>query len=64
MIEERYTAIIIDDMELARVSLKADLADHCPGVEVIGEADGVLSGAKLLKSTTPDILFLDIDDNI
>lgn len=58
---DKLKAIIIDDMELARVSLKADLADYCPNVEVIGEAEGVLSGAKLLKTETPDILFLDIE---
>ena len=57
----KLTAIIIDDMELARASLKADLADYCENVEVIGEADGVLSGAKLLKNHQPDILFLDIE---
>ncbi|MEM9549321.1 MAG: LytTR family DNA-binding domain-containing protein [Bacteroidota bacterium] len=58
---DTLSAIIIDDMELARASLKADLADYCPNVEVIGEADGVLSGAKLLKNEKPDILFLDIE---
>lgn len=58
---DQLKAIIIDDMELARVSLKADLADYCPNVKVIGEADSVLSGAKLLKSVSPDILFLDIE---
>jgi len=58
---DKLKAIIIDDMELARASLKADLADYCPEVEMVGEADGVLSGAKLLKSETPDILFLDIE---
>lgn len=57
----KLTAIIIDDMELARTSLKADLSDYCPNVEVIGEAEGVLSGAKLLKNKIPDILFLDIE---
>lgn len=58
---DKLKAIIIDDMELARASLKADLADYCPEVEIIGEAEGVLSGAKLLKSMNPDILFLDIE---
>jgi len=58
---DKLKAIIIDDMELARVSLKADLADYCPEVEVVGEAEGVLSGAKLLKGISPDILFLDIE---
>ncbi len=57
----KLTAIIIDDMELSRASLKADLADYCENVEVIGEADGVLSGAKLLRQKKPDILFLDIE---
>ncbi len=57
---DKLKAIIIDDMELARASLRADLADYCPNVEVIGEAESVLSGAKLLKGVTPDILFLDI----
>lgn len=58
---DKLTAIIIDDMELARASLKADLTDYCPNVKVVGEAEGVLSGAKLLKQITPDILFLDIE---
>jgi two-component system LytT family response regulator len=57
----KLKAIVIDDMELARASLIADLADYCPEIEIIGEADGVLSGAKLLKQLTPDILFLDIE---
>jgi len=58
---DKLKAVIIDDMELARASLRADLADHCPQVEVVGEAEGVLSGAKLLKGVQPDILFLDIE---
>ena len=58
---DKLKAIIIDDMELARASLKEDLKDYCPEIEVIGEADGVLSGAKLLKNNIPDILFLDIE---
>ena len=58
---DKLKAIIIDDMELARISLRADLKDYCPNIEVIGEADGVLSSAKLLKSVNPDIIFLDIE---
>lgn len=61
MADHKLTAIIIDDMELARASLKADLADYCKDIEVIGEANGVMSGAKLLKQLQPDILFLDIE---
>ncbi len=54
------TAIIIDDIEDARNILKVDLADVAPEIQVIGEADGVMQGVKLLAKHTPDILFLDI----
>lgn len=53
-------AIIIDDIEQARITLKKDLQAYAPDVQVIAEAGGVVEGAKLLKSTTPDVLFLDI----
>lgn len=53
-------AIIIDDLENARISLRKDLEDYCPDVEIIGEADGVVSGARLIRAVQPDIVFLDI----
>lgn len=53
-------AIIIDDIEHARNTLKKDLATYIPSIEIIGEAGGVVDGAKLLKRLKPDILFLDI----
>lgn len=53
-------AIIIDDIEHARVTLKKDLDTYVHDIEVIGEANGVVEGAKLLRSLQPDILFLDI----
>lgn len=53
-------AIIIDDIEQARITLIKDLEVYAPDVTIIGEANGVVEGAKLLKSTCPDVLFLDI----
>ncbi|MCC7030825.1 MAG: response regulator transcription factor [Chitinophagaceae bacterium] len=53
-------AIIIDDIEHARVTLKKDLDTYVHDIEVIGEANGVVEGAKLLRNLQPDILFLDI----
>jgi two-component system LytT family response regulator len=58
--KQMIKAIIIDDIEQARITLKKDLQVYTPDIEVIGEADGVVEGAKLLKSIKPDILFLDI----
>ena len=58
---QTLTAVIIDDIKLARETLKADLSDYCPEIKLIGEADSVVSGLKLLKQEKPDILFLDIE---
>jgi len=55
-----FNAIIIDDIEDARKTLKKDLALWCPEIKVIGEAGGVVEGAKLLRTMQPDVLFLDI----
>jgi two-component system LytT family response regulator len=57
---KKYTAIIIDDIEQARTTLAQDLHIYAPDFEIVGEASGVVEGAKLLKHTRPDILFLDI----
>lgn len=54
------TAIIIDDIPEARQTLKEDIETYCPNVNVIGEAEGVVTGAKILKKENPDIVFLDI----
>ena len=56
----KLTAVIIDDVSQARKTLKEDLATYCPNLEVIGEADGVVTGSKLLNKIKPDIIFLDI----
>jgi len=54
------SAILIDDIEQARMTLKRDLQEYAQDVDVIGEASGVVEGAKLLKRMQPDIVFLDI----
>ena len=54
------TAVIIDDVPQAITTLKEDLELYCPDVDVIGTAEGVVSGAKLLRLIAPDILFLDV----
>lgn len=54
------TAIIIEDMPAALAALQEELAAHCPEIKIIGTADSVVSGAKLLRQTKPDLIFLDI----
>ena len=53
-------ALLIDDMPPARAALRADLADYCPEIRLLGEADGVVSGAKAVREHRPELLFLDI----
>jgi len=53
-------AILIDDMPQALQVLRADIEDIAPEIEIIGTADSVVSGAKLLMKEQPDLLFLDI----
>ncbi len=53
-------AIIIDDEKQAITSLKMELENILPKIELIGVADSVKSGITLLEKTIPDILFLDI----
>lgn len=58
-----YKAVIIDDILKARDFLKRDLASFCPQIELVGEAEGVVSGLKVIKNLRPDIVFLDINMN-
>jgi len=53
-------AMIIDDMPLAIASLRADLESAHPEIEIVGTAEGVISGAKEVKKLKPELLFLDI----
>lgn len=53
-------AIIIDDSSNAVAALKADIADYCPDIEVIGDANGVVNGAKAIRELSPELVFLDI----
>lgn len=56
-------AIIIDDSIEARKALVTEIEDCCPEIELIGQAEGVVSGAKLIRSMNPDLIFLDIQMN-
>ncbi len=56
-------AVVIDDIEKFRKNLIQDLHDYCDHIEVVGEGDGVINGAKIINETKPDLVFLDIQIN-
>jgi two-component system LytT family response regulator len=52
--------VIIDD-ELNNRQMIADmLRQHCPHIELAGEADGVATGLEVIKRLSPDLVLLDI----
>jgi two-component system, LytTR family, response regulator len=53
-------AIIIDDERTSRETIKGLLKKNCPDVQVVGEADGFVSGLNKINSLQPDVIFLDI----
>jgi len=53
-------AIMVEDMLANREVLRTMLAGVCPQVELLGEAENVEQGYRLIKSVQPDLVFLDI----
>ncbi|MEZ5016163.1 MAG: LytTR family DNA-binding domain-containing protein [Flavipsychrobacter sp.] len=56
----KTTALIIDDELRSRRVLKRMLSQYCEDIYILGETDNIDHGLELIKSTSPDILFLDI----
>jgi len=55
------TAVIVDDEAQCRETLSALLAERHPEIRIAGIANDVPSGAALVRSEQPDILFLDVE---
>jgi two-component system LytT family response regulator len=53
-------AIIIDDEEDARSTLRAFIKQYCPQVELVEEGTGVQDGYSKVLAHEPDLVFLDI----
>jgi len=58
-IKTKYSAIIIDDEELARKVIVKYLENH-PEIEVLDECENGFTGLKAISKHKPDIVFLDI----
>ncbi|KAB7531625.1 response regulator [Flagellimonas olearia] len=53
-------AVIVEDSRLARNELKELIKKH-DDIDLLGEAENVDAGFELIQSTSPDLLFLDIN---
>lgn len=54
-------AVIVDDEEASRDTLKNYLGKYCSHVEVLALADSVKSGIEAIHKHQPDIVFLDVE---
>lgn len=54
-------AVVIDDVQKIRESIKDLLQKKFPSITFVGEADNVKSGVALLSTIKPDIVFLDVE---
>jgi two-component system LytT family response regulator len=53
-------AVIIDDERPAREVIANYLREYCPDVEIAGKASSVKTAYNLIRKTSPDMIFLDI----
>lgn len=54
-------AVVIDDIQNIRKDNIALIKTSCPNVSIIGEADSVASGIKLIHQLNPELVFLDVE---
>ncbi len=59
MTERTYTALIVDDEELARAVVKEHLATH-PEIRLLAECADGFEAVRVAAELKPDLLFLDI----
>ena len=57
----KLKAIIVDDEEASRDTLKNYLGRYCPDVELMAQADSVKKGIEAIRQHQPDIVFLDVE---
>lgn len=57
----KLKAIIVDDEEASRDTLKNYLGRYCPDVELMAQADSVKKGIEAIRQYQPDIVFLDVE---
>ena len=54
------TAVLIDDDSNLRKGMKSLLSRYAPEIKILGEADRVKTGIKVMDSLKPQVVFLDI----
>lgn len=53
-------AVIIDDVKESRQTLADDIIRYCPDIKIIGFAENVEGGIRVIEEQKPTLLFLDV----
>ncbi len=54
-------AVIIDDEEKGRLTLKNVIEKNCPNIQILDLCDSVLAATESIEKHNPDLVFLDIE---
>jgi two-component system LytT family response regulator len=57
----KLNTIIVEDEQLSRDILSAYLAKYCPNINVLGQAENINEGLKLINKHDLDLVFLDVE---
>lgn len=57
----KTNAVIIEDEAASRETLSRYLGKYCPEIEVVGMAQNIIEGQKVINDLTPRLLFLDVE---
>lgn len=55
------TTVLIDDEPAAITSLRRQIEEFCPALDIVGTANGVTTGLEVIERLRPELLFLDIE---
>jgi len=57
----KLNAILVEDEKLSRDILSNYLSKYCPNINLIGQAENIQQGLKLIENHQLDVVFLDVE---
>jgi two-component system, LytTR family, response regulator len=58
---DKLQAIIVEDEEASRITLRNYLQKYCPTVKIVSEAENIQQGHQQIKAKRPNLVFLDVE---
>lgn len=58
---ESIKALLVDDEQMALMSLKGLIQENFPEVTIVGECQNLPEALRLIRKTSPEVVFLDIE---